>query len=141
LKISTKGRYGLRALIDLAVHSKGDYVSLGSIAARQDLSINYLENTFSSLKKAGLINGLTGANGGYKLAYDPESITVQMVLYILEGDLSIVQNVKKSEESPLQACIREKLWDRINDRIKALTSATTLKDMMDGYGKLPDGSL
>lgn len=133
MKISTKGRYGLRAMIDLAIHSNGEYVSLGSIAQRQDLSINYLEHAFSALKKAGIITGHTGSNGGYKLVYDPEFITIQMILYVLEGDLSIVEPTIRSEESQLQASVRTMLWDKINQNVKAVTESITLQDMVNRY--------
>lgn len=133
MKISTKGRYGLRAMIDLAIHSNGDYVSLRSITERQHISLNYLEHSFAALKNAGLITGLTGSNGGYKLADDPKNITIQMILSVLEGDLSVVERASKSEETLLQQSIREQLWDKINADVQKITTATTLQDMAEEY--------
>lgn len=133
MKISTKGRYGLRAMIDLAVHSNGEYISLNSIANRQNISLNYLEHAFSSLKKAGVILGHTGANGGYKLAKVPEKITLEEILFILEGDMTIVQPIEDGKESLLQACVREILWDNINEKIKDILQTTTLQDMVKRY--------
>jgi len=133
MKISTKGRYGLRAMIDLAIHSNGDYVSLSSITQRQHISLNYLEHSFSALKNAGIITGMTGSSGGYKLADDPKNITIQKILTVLEGDLSVVEKIPKSEETLLQQSIREMLWDKINADVKEITATTTLKDMADEY--------
>ena len=90
MKVSTKGRYGLRAMIDLALYSQNDQVPLVSIAERQDISKSYLEQVFSTLRKAGLVTSIKGAQGGYVLASDPEDITVGMILRALEGDLSVV---------------------------------------------------
>ena len=83
MKLSTRGRYGLRAMIDLAIHDQGDYVTLGSIAQRQNISLNYLEHSFAALKNAGLIRGMSGSQGGYRLAAPPSDITIRQVLEVL----------------------------------------------------------
>ncbi len=136
MKISTKGRYGLRAMIDLAIHSNGEFVSLGSIARRQNISLNYLEHAFSALKKAGFVTGMSGSGGGYMLAEDPASITVQMILYVLEGDLSVVDRIPLKAETPLQALLRQQLWEPINANVKEVIAMTTLKDMAEEYKKM-----
>ena len=91
LKLSTKGRYGLRALIDLAQYSEIEPVSISSIAARQGISERYLEQLMAKLKKAGLIKSIRGAGGGYVLAREVESISVGDVLRALEGNLEPVE--------------------------------------------------
>ena len=118
-------------MIDLAKHSNGEYVSLNSIAERQDVSLNYLEHAFSLLKKAGLIIGQAGSQGGYMIVDDPEKITILSILNVLEGDLSVVDNISKKEETPMSRCIREHIWDKININIREIIVQTTLKDMMD----------
>ena len=90
MKISTKGRYGLRALVDLAVHDNGEPIALASIAQRQKLSLNYLEQVFSVLRKAEIVKSLKGVHGGYCLAKKADDITVKEVLEVLEGKFSIV---------------------------------------------------
>lgn len=135
MKISTKGRYGIRAMIDLALHSNGEYISLGSIAERQGISLNYLEHSFSALKKTGFIIGLAGSNGGYKLNHDPGNITIQMLLNVLEGDLAIVDKILEKDETTLQRCIRENVWDKINADVKDIITMTTLQDMVNEYKK------
>jgi Rrf2 family protein len=137
MKISTKGRYGLRAIIDLAINSNGEYISLASIAERQGISLNYLEHSFSSLKKAGIIMGHTGANGGYKLLHKPKDITIQTLLYVLEGDLSIIENTSFDEDTAFSRCVRTNLWDKINEKVKNIITKTTLQDIIDEQSNIP----
>ena len=80
VKISTKGRYALRLMTDLALHDDGGYISIKSIAARQDISEKYLEQIITQLSRAGFVKSIRGAQGGYRLAYDPEHYTVGMIL-------------------------------------------------------------
>ena len=89
MKMSTKGRYGLRALLDLAVCENEKPVTLATIAQRQHLSLNYLEQVFGVLRRAELVKSIKGANGGYHLARNAEDITVKEVLEALEGKFSI----------------------------------------------------
>ena len=90
MRISTKGRYGLRAMMDLAAYSNGGHVSLSSIAKRQMISTNYLEQVFSVLRNAGLVKSIKGAQGGYVLAKKPSEIRIGTILRVLEGYLSVV---------------------------------------------------
>ena len=87
MKISTKGRYGLRAFIDLACYGAEEPVSISSISARQEISERYLEQLMAKLKKAGLVKSIRGAGGGYRLAKDAAEVSVGDVLRALEGDL------------------------------------------------------
>jgi len=131
MKISTKGRYGLRAMIDLAVHSKEGHISLSSIAERQKLSLNYLEQAFSALKKNRLIKSVKGAQGGYVLADLPNRITVYQILSVLEGDLSIADDAERDETNLLQACIKTNVWDKIDAQVYQLFTSLTLQDLMN----------
>src|ERR1035437_8438722 len=97
MRLSTKGRYGLRAILDLAIHSQEHHVSLYSIAERQKISIIYLEQIFTVLKKSGSINSIKGAQGGYFLADKPSNIKVGTVLRNLEGSLHIVDEDEKQD--------------------------------------------
>ena len=136
MKISTKGRYGLRAMLDLALHSENTHVSLSSIAERQNVSLNYLEQAFSTLKKNGLVKSVKGAQGGYILAEPPEKTTIYRILNVLEGDLSIVDESEMDASSVLQNCIRKNVWDKIDDQVKEIFGSTTLRDLMDEYKKV-----
>lgn len=122
LKLSTKGRYGLRAFIDIAVYSENEPVSLANVAKRQDISISYLEQLIAKLKKAGLTKSTRGANGGYVLAKPASEISVGDVLRALEGDLAPVDcpSVTGSAEEHCDVaggCVTKIVWKRINDSI------------------------
>ena len=91
MKLSTKGRYGLRALIDLALYSENETVSIASISARQNISESYLEQLIAKLRKAGLVTSVRGAGGGYKLAKPASEISVGDILRALEGSLDAVK--------------------------------------------------
>lgn len=119
MKLSSRARYGLRALIDLAVHSVKESVSISSIAARQGLSEAYLEQLMAKLKKAGLVISARGAQGGYKLAKSAKDISVGDVLRALEGNLDAVQCAGLSEEGcqGSQLCVSKYVWQKINESI------------------------
>ena len=90
MKISTKGRYALRLMLDLALHEQSGYVPIKVIAERQDISDKYLEQIISILARAGFVKSVRGAGGGYKLAKSPEEYTVGMILRLTEGSLAPV---------------------------------------------------
>ena len=138
MKISTKGRYGLRAMLDLSVYSAGDHISLKSIAERQNISEGYLEQVFSNLRKAGLINSIKGAQGGYALADKPANITVGAVLRALEGNLSVIDEKSMEEKTndKIEECIREKVWSAINSGIGMVVDSITLEDLTNEYKKM-----
>ncbi|MFD1850184.1 cysteine metabolism transcriptional regulator CymR [Oceanobacillus bengalensis] len=123
MKISTKGRYGLTIMIDLAKKQGEGPTSLKSIAKENDLSENYLEQLASPLRNAGLIKSIRGAYGGYVLAKDAKEITAGDVIRVLEGPITIVEGMEN--ESPAQ----QKLWGRIRDAIKETLDKTTLEDL------------
>ena len=90
MMVSTRGRYALRVLIDLAEHNNGSYIPMKDVAARQEISLKYLERILPTLTKAKLIEGVHGKGGGYKLTRSPEEYTVGEVLRLTEGDLAPV---------------------------------------------------
>ena len=135
MKLSTKGRYGLRAMIDLALYSQNDSLPLASIAKRQDISKSYLEQVFSSLRKSGLVKSTKGAQGGYMLTSDAKDITVGMILRALEGDLSVVPMEDDAVVNRIESYIRDNIWDRIDEKVFAIIDKITLKDIVDDYIK------
>ncbi len=138
MKVSTKGRYGLRALVDLAFNSTGEHISLNSIAERQEISVNYLEQVFSLLRKAGIVNSVKGAQGGYVLSKEPSDIKVGMILRALEGSLSVIdaKPVAGEMEDGIQKSIRRMLWEKIDDKINDLVDGITLEDLVSEYRKM-----
>ena len=138
MKLSTKGRYGLRAMVDLALNAEEGHLALSAIADRQNISMQYLEQVFSILRKAELVRSVKGANGGYTLATQASKITVGSILKALEGNLSIVGNRSESEEgsqNPIEQCIRESLWDKIDENINAFIESITLADVAENARK------
>lgn len=120
MKLSTKGRYGLRALIDLAQYSEVEPVSINSISARQGISERYLEQLMALLKKAGLVKSIRGAGGGYVLAKEKKDISVGDVLRALEGKLEPVECSGFLAEEGCEAaggCVTKYVWQRINESI------------------------
>lgn len=144
MKLSTKGRYGLRAMVDLAVNSSEDHVSLCSIAERQNVSENYLEQVFSILRKAGLVKSIKGAQGGYVLSDSPSNLKVGTILRALEGDLSVVdENDEENTASTksIQYCIKVKVWDRMNESLNQVIDSLTLEDLADEYRRINDENI
>lgn len=134
MKISTKGRYGLRALIDLAQYSEIEPVSINSIAIRQGISERYLEQLMTLMKKAGLIKSIRGAGGGYVLAKDMSEISVGDVLRALEGNLETVECTAFSQEDTCEAaggCVTKYVWQRINESIRQTVDEINLKQLVD----------
>lgn len=134
MKVSTKGRYGLQAIIDLSLSSQGDYVSLISIAERQNISKNYLEQVFAALRKSGIVKSVKGSQGGYLLNGNPSEIKVGDILRALEGDLSVVKD-EESTSNKIEACIKKNLWDKIDEQVFKLIDNITLEDLINEFNK------
>lgn len=134
MKISTKGRYALRLMLDLAQHSnEQEYVSIKKISQRQDISEKYLEQIVAQLSRAGYVKSIRGAQGGYRLVYDPKEYTVGMILRQIEGNLSSVSCL---EESPNKCrrcnnCVTLEVWQQINDAVDAVIDNITLQDLVE----------
>lgn len=137
MKVSTKGRYGLRAMVDLAIHAPEGHVALNAIAKRQDISVNYLEQVFSSLRKAGLVKSVKGAQGGYAMAMRPSQMTVGMILRSLEGKLAVVDEINSdSALNSVQHCIQLMVWDVMTETVNNLVDHMTLEDLANEYRNL-----
>lgn len=134
MKISTKGRYGLRAVIDIAIHGENEPVSLSDIAIRQNISMSYLEQLIAKLKKADLVTSVRGAKGGYSLASASDKISVGDILRALEGDLSPVNCSEVTENgTPCKEsgqCISKVVWKRIGDSINDAVDNLMLSELL-----------
>lgn len=138
VKLSTKGRYGLRALIDLARYSSEGPVSITSISSRQELSERYLEQLMSMLKKAGLVKSIRGAGGGYVLAKDMKEISVGDILRALEGSLDPVDcpGLDMNGECDMaDSCVTKYVWKRINDSINQTVNEIGLDQLVEASRK------
>lgn len=123
MKISTKGRYGLTIMIELAKHDEKKPVSLKSIAREKDLSEHYLEQLAAPLRNAGLIKSVRGAYGGYMLAKEAKAITAGDIIRVLEGPITPVEGIEEEEAA------KQALWLRIRDAVKDVLDTTTLEDL------------
>ena len=133
MKISTKGRYALRLMIDLAENSSGSPVSLKDVAKRQGISDKYLEQIISVLNKAGYVRSVRGAQGGYLLKSDPETYTVGMILRQTEGSLAPVSCIEDDEIicDRQEQCVTSIVYKKINDAISNVVDNITLQDLVD----------
>lgn len=133
VKISTRGSYGLRAMVELAMHEGIGPMPLRVIADRQDVSESYLEQLMAALRKAGLVNSVRGHMGGYELALPPEEIVVGDIIRILEGPISpidcIGDNAVACERE--EQCVTKFLWQKLKDSIEDVLDSTTLQDLCD----------
>ncbi|MBP3039379.1 Rrf2 family transcriptional regulator [Bacillaceae bacterium Marseille-Q3522] len=123
MKISTKGRYGLTIMIELAKKYGDGPVSLKSIAQANDLSEHYLEQLIAPLRNAGLVKSIRGAYGGYILGNLPEKITAGDIIRVLEGPISPVEGIENEEPA------KRELWIRIRDAVKEVLDSTTIEDL------------
>ena len=134
MKLSTKGRYGLRAMIDLALYSEKEPASIASIAARQHISESYLEQLIAKLRKAGLVTSVRGACGGYVPGRPVEEISVGDVLRVLEGSLDAAQCSGMDDESTGEnhdICVTKYVWKRINDSITQAVDTMMLDQLIE----------
>lgn len=133
MKISTKGRYALRLMLDLAVYNTGEPVCLKDVAGRQQISEKYLEQIISLLNKAGYVRSVRGAQGGYMLKREPSEYTVGMILRLTEGDLSPVSCVGGDGMAcgRRQECITVRIWEQLSEAINNVVDNITLADMVE----------
>lgn len=132
MKISTKGRYGLRVLLDIAAHQTKGPVILRDISARQGISEKYLWQVINPLKAAGLVGSTRGAKGGYVLAKEPADITLLEIVSILEGPVCVVDCVATPGNCDRSgACVTRGVWGKIENDIKASMAQITLKQLVD----------
>lgn len=134
MRLSTRGRYGLRAMLDMAMDQSDGPITLNSISERQGVSIGYLEQLMVPLKKEGLIRSVRGAQGGYLLARNPEDITVGDIIRALEGPIAPVACV--SEDYPeecdrAEGCVTRLVWAKVRDSIVDVLDSLTLYDMVE----------
>lgn len=135
MMISTKGRYALRLMMDIGMHDKEQPVRIKEIAARQDISVKYLEQIISILNKAGYVKSVRGPQGGYKLVKEPSQYTAGMILRLTEGSLAPVTCLEYEEnDCPRQKeCATLILWEKLNDAINSVVDEVTLKDLIQWH--------
>jgi len=131
VKLSTKGRYSLRAMLDLAVHFGQGQIRIKDISARQQISARYLEQLFIPLRKAGLVRSLRGAGGGFTLAKPPSEIPLSEIIRVAEGSVVPVRCVDKPKLCPQSdVCITRNIWTEMGRAISKVLESTTLQDLV-----------
>ena len=136
MKLSTKGRYGVKAMVDLAIHYGDAPVSIKTISNRQSISEYYLEQLFSPLRKAKLITSIRGAQGGYVLAKEPKEIKISEIMNILEGPVEVADCIDKASCDSIDCCATRLLWTKIKNSIDEVIESITLQDIVDDYNEM-----
>ena len=127
MKLSTKGRYGVKAMVELAINYGG---------APLNISEYYLEQLFSPLRKAKLITSIRGAQGGYVLSREPKDITVAEIMYVLEGPIEIAECIDGVSCDNLDCCATRLLWAKIKNSIDDVMKSVTLQDIVNDYERI-----
>jgi Rrf2 family cysteine metabolism transcriptional repressor len=132
MKLSTRTRYGIRAMFELAKNYGQGTMQLKAIAQEEEISVKYLEQLISSLKAAGLVNSVRGVKGGYVLARPPSQIKISDCYNCLEGPVSIIDCVDNKEACLRSGdCVARLLWSEIQASIRTILESTTLQDLVD----------
>lgn len=133
MKISTRGRYALRFMIDLAQHNNTEYIALKDISKRQAISVKYLEQITSLLSKFGLLKSIRGPQGGYKLSKKPEQYTIGEILRITEGDLAPVACLAQEADAcpKIKECHTLAFWQGLDKVINEYLDSKSLADLVD----------
>ena len=132
MKISTKGRYALRVILDLAIYGDGGYVSLADVSQRQGISLKYLESIISSLKSAGLVESARGKTGGYRLTKEPKDYTVGEILKSSEGSLAPVSCLDSAEACPrADSCLTLPIWSGLDKVIDEYLENYTIDEVIN----------
>lgn len=133
MMISTKGRYALRVMIDIAVYSNGNYISLKDISARQEISVKYLEQVVSLLNRAGFLHSLRGNNGGYKLSKAPSDYTAGDILRAAEGSLAPIACLQEEQNhcTRQDRCTTLSFWEQYYRVITDYVGGITLQELAD----------
>jgi Rrf2 family protein len=136
MRISTRGRYALRAMVDLAQHDANGPVSRQGISERQEISADYLAQLFMRLQSAGLVEGVKGPGGGYRPIRDPARISAEQVVRAVEGPIAVVHcTLPCPDEGPVcrraDRCVTHLLWKQVSEAVTEVLDSVTLKDLAD----------
>jgi len=133
MKLTTKGRYAVTAMIDLSLNDSEGPVSLLEISERQNISLSYLEQLFSKLRKEGLVNSIRGPGGGYSLSREPKDIAISSIILAVDENLDVTscRNSAAGCHEDNKRCLTHNLWMDLSHRIQSFLDEISLKDMMD----------
>lgn len=142
MKISTKGRYALRMMLEFALHPD-EHTKISQVAERQQISVKYLEQIVTVLCRAGYVKSIRGAQGGYRLVKKPEEYTVGQILRLMEGSLAPVSCLEDEENqcSRSNCCATLHVWKELDDAIHSVVDRVTLADLVEEQKSMPDVTL
>ena len=138
MRISTKGRYAIEAIVDLSIHSKEELESLKNVSERLNISKNYLEQIFVDLKKNDIVDSVRGPHGGYRLSRPAEDTTAKEVIEAVEGEIVPVACIEKNEEKEctnFNKCVSKNLWITLMNEINSVMDSITVADLANEYMK------
>ena len=134
MKISTKGRYALKVMMDIALHDNGEFISLKDISSRQNITVKYLEQIVSGLNKSGFLLSMRGNNGGYRLSREPKDCNIGDILRTVEGSLTPIECVSGSEGNPCplsDSCSTLPFWAGLDEVVNDYINSYSLQDLID----------
>ncbi len=130
MKLTTKGRYAVTAMLDISLHCKDKPVSLAEISERQDISLSYLEQLFSKLRKQGLVNSMRGPGGGYRLSRDPSKIAMSEIIMAVDESVDLSKCGGQGNCKQNERCLTHDLWMDLSHRIQSFLDDISLEEMM-----------
>ncbi|WP_018864232.1 MULTISPECIES: Rrf2 family transcriptional regulator [Thioalkalivibrio] len=133
MKLTTKGRYAVTAMLDVAMHTKNGPVSLAEVARRQKLSLSYLEQLFSRLRRQGLVNSSRGPGGGYALSREPEGISVAEIIVAVDEPVDVTRCGGKANCNSESRCLTHDLWTDLSQQLYDFLSNRTLADVLERH--------
>ena len=131
MRLTTKGRYAVTAMLDLALHYDQGAVTLAEIAKRQGISLSYLEQLFARLRRNGLVDSVRGPGGGYNLAHDPAKISVADIVVAINENIDARRCGGKAKCHGDERCLTHELWEELSDRIHSFLQSISLADLVD----------
>lgn len=134
MKLSTKGRYSVTAMLDLAIHDEAGPVTLADISQCQGISLSYLEQLFSNLRKSGLVKGVRGPGGGYRLAKPANEISIAQIIHSVDENVDITNCSGKGDCQDGERCLTHELWSDLSDRLYQFLDNITLAQFVDRPG-------
>ena len=131
MRLSSKSRYAVTSLLDVAMHSEQGPVSLSDISRRQDVSLSYLEQLFSKMRKHDLVNSTRGPGGGYLLSRKPEDIDISAIVMSVDEEIRVINKDALSNGVEFEPCLTERLWDELSDEIAQYLSSISLAEIIN----------
>ncbi|MBW8192733.1 Fe-S cluster assembly transcriptional regulator IscR [Neiella marina] len=133
MRLTSKGRYAVTAMLDVALHSENGPVPLADISERQDISLSYLEQLFSRLRKQGLVSSVRGPGGGYRLGKESQEISVNMVIAAVDESIDATRCQGKGDCQSGDRCLTHSLWLGLSERIENFLAGISLADLMQEH--------